>query len=284
MSKNLETEYKELLHSELPDLWARIEAGISEEVSTSNESKEPIMINEETKEQLLDQKEERVKAPVSSKKNWKRILFRSAGILAAGICLALLFPLLVILPRLSMNNSETENSAEDGYYDVGGSPCADYESEMGTDSAMPEERVGDVESVVISGDDSEEEMAEDTDAATEGTTQEVPVTNGTQSEDSESENLEEWTNEMTVEIQSSYVEGKISGYYADMTLLDGVEQPHPTLVFLRFATEEELQAFGGEAELVVAEDLEEGVTYEIWYLPTEENVTEVPVYIILDWK
>ena len=38
MSRNLENEYREMMHQDLPDLWARIEAALPEKVSAVEES------------------------------------------------------------------------------------------------------------------------------------------------------------------------------------------------------------------------------------------------------
>ena len=88
MSKDFEQAYKELANSEIPDLWDRIEAGLSEK-------------------SIPEQKQEH---PPKEKK--KIYLRRYTGIAAAVLCVALILPAAVFLRQQGQKSSNLEMAAD----------------------------------------------------------------------------------------------------------------------------------------------------------------------------
>lgn len=95
MSKNLEREYRALVNSEVPDLWARIEAGLEDKKTTPEK--------EETRGNVRGKK--------VNLKMW-------AGLAAACVCVALIVPAMARMMTMGGSGSGYSNSApqmEDSY-------------------------------------------------------------------------------------------------------------------------------------------------------------------------
>ena len=98
MSKNLEEEYKKLALDEAPDLWDRIEAGLSEK-STSEEDKK--------------RKQRMTEEGGVNKRKGALVFFRKyGGAVAAMLCVAIMIPAVIMLGRTGSQFSSTERMAE----------------------------------------------------------------------------------------------------------------------------------------------------------------------------
>jgi len=97
MNKSFEEEYKSLAQSDLPDLWDRIEAGLSEKNTVSV----PFVINEN--EEIKD-----------NKKSVLVLFRRYQTVAAAFLCLIILVPAFLVMHQISggvKNNSEATQDA-----------------------------------------------------------------------------------------------------------------------------------------------------------------------------
>ncbi len=127
MSKDFEKEYIKLAQNEIPDLWARIEAGLVERSAPEN---------------AIDISEKKSK----TKKNGVAFLKRYAGLAAAILCVILIVPASVYIRQSeSKSSSEAaaapeeswEETAAEGAYDTA---CeASYDTACETESAASEE-------------------------------------------------------------------------------------------------------------------------------------------------
>ncbi|MDE7444120.1 MAG: hypothetical protein K2N15_00165 [Lachnospiraceae bacterium] len=118
MNKDFEQAYRELAQSEIPDLWDRIEAGLSEK---------------STPEKEQEKKQEK-----------KRIYFgRYAGMAAAVLCAALIVPAVLFMGRLEGKGSyTTEMGADQGAMEESteAAECAPEDAEeSGWEEALSEE-------------------------------------------------------------------------------------------------------------------------------------------------
>ena len=105
MSKNFEEEYKKLALDEVPDLWDRIEAGLSEKTAPATHASED--------QREAAGKQDRAYRKKSDKQGkTARVFFRRyAGAVAAVFCVFIIIPA-VMLIRSSGNKSFSEKMAD----------------------------------------------------------------------------------------------------------------------------------------------------------------------------
>ena len=105
MSKNFAEEYKALTNEELPDLWNRIEAGLTPKTTALAEEAEDIQdINQPPKETHPEEKPE--KAKVIS------FLFRYRTAVAAALCVVVILPAAILLGRINRPKSSPEFASD----------------------------------------------------------------------------------------------------------------------------------------------------------------------------
>lgn len=106
MKKDFETAYKELANAEVPDLWDRIEAGLSEKSAPAEakaeESKEPAPIKKKTKVAVL--------------------MRRYSALAAAIVCAVILIPTVIVMKKagskfMSESAAEPAFTTESACYD-----------------------------------------------------------------------------------------------------------------------------------------------------------------------
>lgn len=187
MSKSFEKEYKELAQSKLPDLWDRIEAGLSEKKPVSV----PITINEEAISNETD-----IKKADSNKVNYNEttnkvlVFFRRYQTVAAALlCVIILVPAFLLMRQvgggIGFSNSEEAKDAapaEMMYAAAEEAPAAEAPAEEAVVTGAPEETA---EEELVA-----EDFAEETVAAEEKAVAEAPVTEKAMSDSEQSEHSE----------------------------------------------------------------------------------------------
>ncbi|MDE7417984.1 MAG: hypothetical protein K2N44_17055 [Lachnospiraceae bacterium] len=107
MSKNLEREYRALVNSEVPDLWARIEAGLEDKKAAPEKADSDLRI---TDFPVTDSQMENIRDKKVNFKVW-------AGLAAACVCVALVLPAMTRFLTMSggsgSNNSAPNYAAQD---------------------------------------------------------------------------------------------------------------------------------------------------------------------------
>lgn len=103
MSKDLEREYRALVDSEVPDLWARIEAGLEEKKTAPEKAETDLHITDfpAADSQMENMRDRRVNFKV-----W-------AGVAAACVCVVLIVPAVARTMIMGGNSSSYSNSASD---------------------------------------------------------------------------------------------------------------------------------------------------------------------------
>lgn len=105
MSKNFAEEYKALANEELPDLWNRIEAGLTPKTTALAEGSEDIQdIRQTPKETQPAKKPE--KGKVIS------VLFRYRTVVAAALCVVVILPAAILMGRINRSKSSPELAAD----------------------------------------------------------------------------------------------------------------------------------------------------------------------------
>lgn len=105
MSKNFAEEYKALANEELPDLWNRIEAGLTPKTTALVEEAEDIQdINQTPKETQPAKKPE--KAKIIS------FLLRYRTVVAAALCVVVILPAAIFMGRINRSKSSPEFAAD----------------------------------------------------------------------------------------------------------------------------------------------------------------------------
>lgn len=109
MSKDFEKAYKELAEIEVPDLWGRIEAGLTEK---SAPDKGSVIIDRS----VTDEKTDTVKI----KKKSKVTIFikRYSSLAAAVLCLAIIVPALIFMKQSGMDKSSSDTAVAEEAYDA----------------------------------------------------------------------------------------------------------------------------------------------------------------------
>ena len=108
MSKNLEREHRALVNSEVPDLWARIEAGLEEKKAAPQKAETDLHITDfpVTDSQMESKQDKKVNFKV-----W-------AGVAAACVCAALILPAMTRTVNMSGgsgSNNTAPQAAEESY-------------------------------------------------------------------------------------------------------------------------------------------------------------------------
>lgn len=105
MSKNFAEEYKALANEELPDLWNRIEAGLTPKTTALAEEAEDIQdINQTPKETQPAEKPE--KGKIIS------FLLRYRTVVAAALCVVVILPAVIFMGRINRSKSSPEFAAD----------------------------------------------------------------------------------------------------------------------------------------------------------------------------
>lgn len=143
MSKNFENEYIALTQVEVPDLWDRIEAGLTPRSAQNPEKNEASIIDfkRETvsEKETGDVKETKKKAPLYFIKKYKTVL-------AAAICVIVILPAAVVIGRMGIGlggaKSESADTAADETmeYTVTSEAAAEESEITTTTEAETEER------------------------------------------------------------------------------------------------------------------------------------------------
>ncbi len=107
MSKNFEKEYIALTEVEVPDLWDRIEAGLTPKSAQNPEKNEASLI-EFQKEVVSENESENKKkqAPLYFMKKYKTVL-------VAAVCVIVILPAAVLLGQMGMGGAKEESAAAD---------------------------------------------------------------------------------------------------------------------------------------------------------------------------
>ncbi|MDE7203840.1 MAG: hypothetical protein K2O91_18545 [Lachnospiraceae bacterium] len=103
MSKNLEREYRALVNSEVPDLWARIEAGLEDKKAAPEKADTDLHI---TDFPVTDSQLENIRDKKVNFKVW-------AGLAAACVCAALVLP--AMTRSLTMSGGTGSNNSAPNY-------------------------------------------------------------------------------------------------------------------------------------------------------------------------
>ena len=194
MSKSFEKEYKELAQSKLPDLWDRIEAGLSEKKPVSV----PITINEEA-----INNETTIKKADSNK---VLVFFRRYQTVAAALlCVIILVPAFLLMRQvgggIGFSNSEEAKDAapaEMMYAAAEEAPAAEAPAE----EAVAEEAVAEgAEEEIATEETAEETVAAEENAVAEASAAEKAMSDSEQVERSEAkESADVMLYRVTVEV------------------------------------------------------------------------------------
>ena len=107
MSKNFEKEYIALTEVEVPDLWDRIEAGLTHKSAQNPEKNEASMI--EFQKEVVSKNEsenKKISAPLYFMKKYKTVL-------AAAVCVIVILPAAVLLGQMGMGGVKEECAPAD---------------------------------------------------------------------------------------------------------------------------------------------------------------------------
>ena len=200
MSKSFEKEYKELAQSKLPDLWDRIEAGLSEKKPVSV----PITINEEA-----INNETTIKKADSNK---VLVFFRRYQTVAAALlCVIILVPAFLLMRQvgggIGFSNSEEAKDAapaEMMYAAAEEAPAAEAPAEEAPAAEAPAEEAvatGAAEEELVAEDFAEEIVAAEENAVAEAPVAEKAMSDSEQVERSEAkESADVMLYRVTVEV------------------------------------------------------------------------------------
>ncbi len=147
MSKNFEEEYKALAENDLPDLWNRIEAGLTPR-STVSESGEADRITRK-QEQIIDKPEGR-----ADHNKVIQFFLRYKTVAAAAICVIIILPAVLVLGNLNSGKSKTTELCEEAM-----DAAAPMEEGLDTAAAAAETAAETAEAVTE--EPVEEEMADE---------------------------------------------------------------------------------------------------------------------------
>lgn len=161
MSKNFEEEYKALANEELPDLWNRIEAGLTPKTTD--------LAEEEHKEITEHAKKNTERQPEEKRKKGKVVsfLYRYRTVAVAALCVIVILPAVLVIGR--SGGSKSGGSASDS---------APMEMSAAEAESWDEAVVEDVMDDVAEATEATEEKAAGAEASadTGGVVQESPLT------------------------------------------------------------------------------------------------------------
>lgn len=112
MSKNFAEEYKTLANEELPDLWNRIEAGLTPKATSqageehSPDMEQTIKSADSGASQVAELEKEKEKGKVIS------FLFRYRTVVAAAVCVIMILPAVILLGRNNRSKSFSGSAAD----------------------------------------------------------------------------------------------------------------------------------------------------------------------------
>lgn len=112
MSKNFAEEYKTLANEELPDLWNRIEAGLTPKTTSqageehSPDMEQTIKSADSGAKQKAEPEKEKEKGKVIS------FLFRYRTVVAAAVCVIMILPAVILLGRNNRSKSFSGSAAD----------------------------------------------------------------------------------------------------------------------------------------------------------------------------
>lgn len=125
MSKNFEEEYKALANNDLPDLWDRIEAGLSSKTIISQSSEVQGTIEETEAEEVKTEevkakevKKDETEAEVNNQEKQsgsRKVIFlaKYKSVLAAAICVIVILPAVLVLGKINTGKSFSTTEAAD---------------------------------------------------------------------------------------------------------------------------------------------------------------------------
>lgn len=240
MSKNFENEYIALAQTEVPDLWERIEAGLTPKSAQNSEKSEASIIDfkNETVPQKEDVKSNHHKAFVPVIKKYKTVL-------AAAVCVLVILPAVVILGQLGSGGAKEESAASD----TAAAESAEYT--VTTEAAETTEYTVTTEAAFEESAVYEEAAAEESMDFEEALEMERAAEEG--------ENV--YVKEAAKEEALSTADAKVADYA--VTLEDGV-----------LLNKVKIRVFAGEETEVQGEDKETGNLYRVVVLEDEEGLLE----------
>ena len=131
MKKDFETAYKELANTEVPDLWDRIEAGLSEKSAPAETKAEK---NKKT-------------APVNKKTKIAVFMRKYSALAAAIVCAVILIPTMIV-----MKKSDSKFMSESAYDEKAVAEEAGAASMMTEEASVETEAVAEVAEMELSVD------------------------------------------------------------------------------------------------------------------------------------
>lgn len=141
MSKDLEREYSAFVNSEVPDLWARIEAGLEEKDVAPEKAEADLHITDfpAADFQMENMRDRRVNFKV-----W-------AGVAAACVCVALIVPAVARTMMMGGDGSSYSNSASDDSAPQAGEAFFENSAESVRQEAADEESVNNAAALDVDG-------------------------------------------------------------------------------------------------------------------------------------
>ena len=112
MSKNFAEEYKALANEELPDLWNRIEAGLTSKTTALAEEELSLDMEQTIEPVGAEAKQEAEFEEKPEKGKVIRFLFRYRTVVAAAICVLVVLPAVILLGRGNNSKSSWESASD----------------------------------------------------------------------------------------------------------------------------------------------------------------------------
>lgn len=161
MSKDFEKAYKELAESEVPDLWNRIEAGLTEK---SAPDKGSVITDRSIEDERIN----------TAKKRNKVTLFikRYSSLAAAILCLVIIVPALILMKRSETGKSASDMAAAEVAFDAAGEIAETTEESAETTeetAEATEDSAGNAEEPAGMREESAAETDRDAEKETSGT-------------------------------------------------------------------------------------------------------------------
>ncbi len=273
MSRNFEEEYRQMIDSELPDLWDRIEAQLPDVAAASEVSERISSVSETSKTGNAGADRRRKRFP---DRRMRSVIAAAAAILCILAALPVLF-----LPRKDMSDSEANIAAqEDGAVAGGSMDTAETAADCGADEyyensleTLPEEPIenGDAGTCMPEDADFMTEMAEPTsdNTDTQGIAGIAP-TDGSQS-GAEAEATEEEPDLYQVEVRIlDCIQGEQGETYYEAAVLQNAENGVEDEIRLYFRCAGEGEAQNNRADV----SFRQGETYVLCLYGSGETVED----------